>query len=428
MLRVCLSFLCATLLLAQATPWMPAKPDKVVVKSTATVPTTDAAAGKLWVKAADGSLHYVNPSGVDAELGSTVAPSPGSVNYTQTGGGTALTLQAILDLDGVLPEPYGATGDASADDTTALTNANTYAAANGKGLILTKTYKVTADLTFTAPVFFRPSAYITVATTKTVTYSAGFMAAPTTYGFRGAGSHRPKKTLCSYLEWWGGKGDSNAGNSYVGTNSTAALQAAIDATVTLGPRVQLLRGGYYVNATITIPDQTTNPYESFSLWGTNSNLNSGLARGDCFIEFDGTALFATKTAFVTTATSIHCDIRDACFFNHNSGVTPTIFANCNFQTSTFKNNLVCRFGTVWNMWSGVNNIEGNHFIGMKDSTMNQLNSNYPADTWFRFNYVSGDNTLGTVTHIKAYSSASLHINDNYLDYANTNQQNEVIDV
>lgn len=281
------------------------------------------------------------------------------------------------------------------------------------------TIAVSADITIPAGVKFAPAtgAVLTIATGKTLTINGPFEAhAVQVFNCVGTGkvvfgSTSPVREV--YPQWWGAKGDSSAGNSYVGTNCTAAFQAAID---TLRP-VRLMDGGYYINATLTIPDQTSHPYQSFSLAGTNSNLNSSLARGNCFIEFDSTALFATKTAFVTTATSVRMEVRNICFFNHNGAATPTLFANVNVSTSTFRDNLVCRFGTCFNMWSGVNNIEGNHFIGMKDSTFNQLNSNYPADTWIRHNYISGDNTLGTVAHLKLYSSASIHVIDNYLDYA-----------
>lgn len=214
-----------------------------------------------------------------------------------------------------------------------------------------------------------------------------------------------------YPQWWGAKGDSMAGNGYVGTNCTAAFQAAID---TMLP-IFLIEGGYYVNASLTLPDATSNPNKQTIIRGLNGNLNSGYNRGNCFIEVDTAALFVSKTTFTTTAYQLQVNISNVCFFSHTSG--NILFNNVNLMTSKFQNNLVVNFGQCFSMTSGVTEISGNHFLGQRDSVYKMLASNYAADTYIHHNYFNGYDQLGTVALIQLYSVAAFNISDNYFDFA-----------
>lgn len=277
-------------------------------------------------------------------------------------------------------------------------------------------YTISTDLTIPVGVKFAPAvgAVFTIATGKTLTINGPFDAGLTkVFTYSGTGKVLFGVGAVRELlpEWWGGKGDTSSGNSYVGTNCTAALQASIDSMIPIA----LSDGGYYVNASLVLPDATSNPNKQTVIRGTNGNLNSGYNRGNCFIEVDTPYLFVTKTSFVSTAYQAQVNIRNVCFFSHTSG--NVLFQNVNLMTSKFQDNLVVNFGQCFSMTSGVTEISGNHFLGQRDSVYKMLASNYAADTYIHHNYFNGYDQLGTVNLIQLYSVAAFDISDNYFDFA-----------
>lgn len=123
----------------------------------------------------------------DSRTAATAATIPGTVNFVRTSGYAAIgdyggtlykhasgtTTGGFQSADGqwwqiaetavVRPEMFGAKGDNSTDDTTAIQNAITVAQAVPKGIIdfRTATYKATSALNFTSGFYLRGSGYNT---------------------------------------------------------------------------------------------------------------------------------------------------------------------------------------------------------------------------------------------------------------------------
>ena len=393
---------------SQATTGTPHGTAYAVPNQTCYIGTTAVA-----INRSSASLSLTGVS-IDGAAGSV---PPSGIAYTQTGGSASVTLQAYLDQSGVRPEAFRAVGNGTADDTTALADANTYAAANSKPLYLTGKYSVTNDVTLTAPVIALPGAYITVATTKTVTYGGGITVDPTTYFYRGAGTHAPQKVLRVYPTQWGAVADCASGNSYHGTNSTAAIQAASDASFAANAILTFLPGGYYIDAPITLPDATSHPTATIRWEGCNTNTNSSGLRGNCWIECDAANMFEPKTAFVASVHRVKMICSDLCFYGHYSD--PILYKNINFSTSQFSRNLVVHFGQCWSFIGGVTEIRDNHFINQQDSVIKMQSGQYAADAWIINNYINGDPAKSDLVLLQLYSLASYHIKDNYIDYAKT---------
>lgn len=348
-------------------------------------------------------------------------------------------------------------------------------------------YTISADTTIPVGITFAPDAgaVYTINNGITLTINGPAALLPTAQYFALVGTGKVVFSSTSsidayYPNWWGAKGDSNAGNSYAGTNCTAAIQAAIDAAC-LNPRnIQFLDGIYYVNAKLALPDSTSHPYISIGINGTNNNQNSSYARGNCCIEFNGTELFVPKSTTYTTTRAdataytvgtralwstgltvwecttagtsttgapsiagkvvgdtlvdgtvtwtcrwlgvntiaVMANITNLSFFSHNTS-GPTLFAHLNFSTGRFERNHLVGWGICFTQTGGVCQIAYNKFLGQRDSVNKMEAGQYGADTWFHHNYVNGNSTLGTVVGLQVYGSASWHITDNYFDFMKT---------
>lgn len=142
---------------------------------------------------------------------------------------------------------YGATGDGTTNDRTALNTANT-AAANGDLYFPNGTYKISSNLTLSASCVFAKGAMLSIDNGIVVTIT-GNIYAPATQIFTGSGT---VSFLGNYLEtevtpqWWGVVGNGS-------TNNTTALNACFTAANTGGIPVVFPKGTYYFDDTITIP-------------------------------------------------------------------------------------------------------------------------------------------------------------------------------
>jgi len=341
-------------------------------------------------------------------------PAAVSATYKPTGATTAVRYDAALADLGVKPESYGARGNTTTDDYAALGRA--IAGATDRPITLTRPYRVASNLTFpaTCSVTFARGGSLVIDSGVTVTFN-GNVNAGLHRIFNGSGTvaFGPSSVAEVYPQWWGALADTSAANSYHGTDCTAAIQSALD---TLKP-VRFTDGGYYVSASLKLPDQTSHPYKSSALIGVNSNKNGMSERGNCFIEAATDPLFEPKTTFVTTCPTTRVHIRNLCFQSHNLGTT--MFKNIAYSGGIFEDNLVVGFGQVFSTTSAVAVIRNNKFIGQRDSVLKPQSNNYSADTWWVNNYFNGDPAQASVVLVNLLGSASCHFIGNYWDYAAT---------
>lgn len=124
-------------------------PNEVFTSATLRVKLSDSLGAQIWQKD-----HVV--SFADGATLSALSASTGSslIGHIQSGtGAAARTVQSVLR-DFINPISYGAAGDGSTDDTTALTN--TINAASGRTIdLLGKTYKVTTTLSLLSDTHLR---------------------------------------------------------------------------------------------------------------------------------------------------------------------------------------------------------------------------------------------------------------------------------
>lgn len=168
----------------------------------------DGSSGSLWTNL-QGFVNYLLSSAGSSLLG-----------FIQTGtGAIARTAQAELR-EWFRPQQYGAAGDGTTDDRTALFNAD----AAGP-VILTANYRVGSNLTFTKPVSFVGSGRLTIDGGVTVTFAYDPLA-PERQIFYGTGSVAGLGT--SKAIWFAGD------NLNTTTDSLTLLQKGADACVTSG--------------------------------------------------------------------------------------------------------------------------------------------------------------------------------------------------
>lgn len=162
-------------------------------------------------------------------------------------GGTSVTAAAQFD-----PRVYGAVGDGSTDDTSALSSAVAAASAAGGMLIIPPgTYKITS-LTISVPVAFLGGSF-SIGTGLTFQSS---VTAPLKRIFSGAGFanvvFNHQKMSVGYPEWWGATINDTSGAA------CSANTAAFDACYAALPVTQL-QAGYYCTAStwyLTVSNRT----------------------------------------------------------------------------------------------------------------------------------------------------------------------------
>jgi len=153
----------------------------------------------------------------------------------------------------VTHEDYGATGDGSTDDRTAINAAHTAATANGGVLYFpggsaNNTYRLSSNITFNSDVtlVFAAGAKLSIDNTFTVTISAKI--SPTMHQiFSGAGTIVIEAGAVEFLipQWWGAVGDGVA-------DDTAAIQAALTAAELKTRIVHLPQGTYLTSSQLSM--------------------------------------------------------------------------------------------------------------------------------------------------------------------------------
>lgn len=196
---------------------------------------------------------------------------------------------------------YGATGNGSTDDRSAINDAHAAATANGGAIYFgggsNSTYKLSSSITFNSNVtlIFAPGAKLSIDNTFTISINGEVMdthhqifsgAGLIDFSSSAIGSIRP--------EWWGAVADDDSGEA-AGVDSAAAINAAIASAGSNSPaEVRLRTGIYHIGTRIQCLNQTI-------LRGTSSRTTiiSGRATftGNSLIQnFNGTGDPATHAS------------------------------------------------------------------------------------------------------------------------------------
>ncbi|MFA7334935.1 MAG: hypothetical protein WC130_11685, partial [Kiritimatiellia bacterium] len=166
-------------------------------------------------------------------------PDAQYVNLTQAGSGAVeRTVQADLREVRRTPKQYGATADGTTDDRASFVACD----AVGDWVLEYGNYKISASVTFSNNVQFRPGAVLVIPTGVTVTFSGFFDAGVyQCFNCTGTGSvvFNWNKRWIGYPEWWGAKAD-------LSVDCTASINASIVALLL----TQLQGGDYYSSGTI----------------------------------------------------------------------------------------------------------------------------------------------------------------------------------
>jgi hypothetical protein len=191
---------------------------------------------------------------------------------------------------GVSVKEYGATGDGTTDDRTALFNSN----AIGKTLLFPSgTYRVSSNLTLSVPCVFFKGAKLSIDTGIVVTISGDVSASPQDL-FDGLGTVVFSKTPQSgfLVEWWGGVADDS-------TNNSVPLQALENAIGTIGGNIVFQNGTYKFEDSVYF-DSTTNDIK-FTFrgqgFGTVLHLNDAALDEDFLLYLNETSGSATALEF-----------------------------------------------------------------------------------------------------------------------------------
>lgn len=196
--------------------------------------------GYYTVNDGGGGFFYWNSADTTADNGGTI--------IQLVGGGTGRwnrLYNTPLDV-----RYFGAKGDNSTDDRTAITAAATYIGSSGEILFSAGTYKIVSNLTIGCNVRFNPNAILAVPNAVTITLSKGLSAGLTKiFALTGTGIVALSRVSVpvGYPEWWGA--------ATGGVDCLAAINAAIiQCSIT-----ELQLGDYYVSGTVLM--QT--PFRTF---------------------------------------------------------------------------------------------------------------------------------------------------------------------
>ena len=143
---------------------------------------------------------------------------------------------------------YGAKGDGTTSDNTALTKAATAAGSNNTLFLPgNKTFRIAENLTVTRDLLFAGGASFTVDNNRTLTISSQITAGLQQI-FKGEGSITFTAAQKEYYpHWWGGLGSDLTGDQL-------AIQKAADAINTLGGGTLVFpKGNYYLYGNVTVP-------------------------------------------------------------------------------------------------------------------------------------------------------------------------------
>lgn len=175
------------------------------------------------------------PAGTPGPPGGSVTGTDGDIVVKSGTGVVTTNIDTVLGVN-VLGTRYGATGNGTTDDRTAVAAADT--AATGSVVAFPPGhYKFASNLTITNPVRLAVGAYLEPTSGVTVTLAAGVTATPFTTVFAGAGTVKIGKPQTVTADWWGAK-------------STSTTIARAVAGTAQGSRIEL--AGKYTSGTITM--------------------------------------------------------------------------------------------------------------------------------------------------------------------------------
>ena len=160
-----------------------------------------------------GATGPTGPQGATGPGGAsfTVINSPGMARYSRPPGSPAGTLNYYINRDVFNVRDYGAIGDGTVDDYTAINNALSAAVANGNGVLYFPQaavgYRIQTSITFTVPCRFEATPLLITAGVVAAFNSA--LDAPLVQIFTGNGTATMSTKVGGvYPEWWGvGSGD-----------------------------------------------------------------------------------------------------------------------------------------------------------------------------------------------------------------------------
>lgn len=168
--------------------------------------------------------------GSGAGLVATTRQEPGAVTRT---------VQSVLQ-DSVNPASFGAVGNGTANDTTAIEDADD----SSGPLFLTRNYRIASDITLSSSVIFAGEGRLTIDSGVTVTFEKQ-PTAPDRQIFYGVGGVAGLST--SKAIWFAGDGEGS-----VAVDSQPRLQKAADASVIEGAVVFSSGDTYYINGATPI--------------------------------------------------------------------------------------------------------------------------------------------------------------------------------
>ena len=214
-----------------------------------------------------------------------------TIGFTQAGtGAVVITVQNELRAQSIRPEQFGAAGNGTTPDQTALGLADAAAVAANRPLLLTGNYLVDADTTLNADLIFNGGRF-TVASTRTLTLR-GVAAAEAELAqlFFGAGSAVGLRYVRP--EWFGAVRNGTTNDSPALNNAWACV-AGSAASRGSRPTIELASGSYGIGSTWRVAPSLSIPLkiigQSWAVGGTRLQVLASFstAGGTMALHIDG---------------------------------------------------------------------------------------------------------------------------------------------
>jgi hypothetical protein len=295
-----------------------ALPNPIVLNAAGRVPT-----GEIWVTTGlsykfvvytsanvlVASYDNVNTNFVIDNLSNTTNPAYGDalVGFRQSNSSGNLPNAVGRTVHQKLQEnisvyDFGAVGDGSTNDTTAIANAAATVGPNGVLLLSNGTFVITSNTTLNCNLLFN-NAKLSVSSGATVTIS-GTILSGLQQIFTGFGVVSiTKETPIIYPEWWGALSDSGATDSY------SAIDAAITCSST-NKNTVYFSGDYGIGTTLSIPATASTNCSRLSTLRPSSA--SSLTNGVIMLAGNaiGPIILPTLVSFPGVALEVRCALAD----------------------------------------------------------------------------------------------------------------------
>lgn len=296
-----------------------AHPNPIILDSAGKVPS----GGEIWLREGDASYYkfvlatssnvvlntydYVPGTYSATDLSNTTDPTKGDalVGFRQSNSSGNLTNAVGRTVHQKLQEfvsvkDFGATGDGTTNDTTAIQNAASATGQSGTLYFPTGTYRIASNLTINTNVNF-DGAQVTVDSAVTLTIN-GMVCAALEQIFDGSGSVVvSKKTPIIFPEWWGAAQDNLSADSEPGITAAISNSASQSNTI-------YFSGKYAIGSTITVLNTTEiNSDRSSSIRPlSGSGVTNGIIMGAG--NALGRFVMPTLVGFSGVALEVRCNL------------------------------------------------------------------------------------------------------------------------